>query len=440
MQHYPIQVISLDETAHQALDLAELSKFDQILRSSFEKLSSVMIGEYHHIVVLSQLTDKIAEKMISELSHSEDPIVILPSSVRDREEVKQLLLGGIRVIIAPSDTLLSISLSHALEIIKSIFYGNETENEIDLDHSDIYEVIKKSTITEFHKSSGTDLSTTMMRLFNIPQGLDDVAGAIILFTAHEDRSILEISESMDIAETKLPEEAYVLFATRNNTFDLQNATITCLISRYYNFELDLQKEINESESYLGKVSVIVDAFAQSVVTGDEADLLADRNGLNLNDMNAIYTVAYTQPMETVKLIEMLVDETIDSNRKIEAIADVVLKESVNIDIAEALANMQQLPINDILSIVDLKKEGKLPLQSVEMPADLKGNYSHIGLARSADTLVLLGQDELEKEGDETFIVKTDDLILYEKDGVEWFVSKKLGQEEIDAFVGEYERL
>jgi vacuolar-type H+-ATPase subunit F/Vma7 len=437
-QHYPIQLITLDEVAHQALELASLSKFDQILKSDLEKLSSVLVKDHHHILVLSQLTEKIAEIVTRELGNSEDPIVILPDTVQETEELKQLLLSGIRVIIAPSDTLLSISLSRILEIIQSLFYGNETESEIDLEHSDIYEVIQKGTTTELHESSGTDLSTTMMRLFNLPRRLDDVAGAIILFTVHEDRSILEISEAMDVAEAQLPEESYVLFATRNNSSDLQSGTITALISRYYDFEQDLQKEIDQSSSYLGKASVIVDAFAQGVISGQEADLLAERNSLDTGDVKAIYTMLYEQPEETAKLIKMLADEKIDQSRKIEAVADVIVDESVNIDIAGALVDMKQLSVDDILTIVDLKKEGKLPLQSLEIPGDLKGEYADLKLARSADTLVLLAQNDLRKEESGTLSVKTDELKVYEKDGVEWYVSKNLEQDVIDAFVGEYE--
>ena len=438
IEHYPIQLIALDETTQQALELASLSKFDQILKSDLEKLSSVLVGDHHHILVLSHLSDKIAERVINELGNSEDPIIILPDTVRETEELKQLLLGGTRVILAPSDTLLSISLSHTLEIIQSLFYGNKTENEIDLDHSDIYEVIRKSTITELHESSGTDLSTTMMRLFNLPRRLDDVAGAIILFTVHEDRLILEISEAMDVAEAQLPDEAYVLFATRNNTSDLQSGTITALISRYYDFEQDLQKEINQSSSYFGKVSVIVDAFAQGVINGQEADLLAERNNLDTGDVNAVYAMIYEQPRETVKLIKMLADEKIESSRKIEAVADVIIDESVNLDIAEALVDTNQLPVDDILTIVDLKREGKLPLQSVEIPSKLKDKYADLKLARSADTLVLINKDDLHQESSGMTTVETNELKLYEKSGVKWYVGKDLPEAEIDLFVEAYQ--
>jgi len=436
-QHYPIQLIALDDTAQQAVDLAELTKFDQTLKSDLEKLSSTMISEHRQIIVLSQLTLDMADKLVGELSGAQDPIVILPDTVKETEEIKRLLLGGVRVIIAPSDTLLSISLSHALKIIESIFYGNGTENEIDTDHEDIYEVIRKSTITEFHESQGTELSMMMMKLFNIPQRLDDAVGVLILFDVHEERQIIEIAEAMDIAEEKLPKEAYILFETRNMVSDLQSAAITCLISRYYDFEGSLQKEIDASKSYLAKVSVIVDAHAQGILSGEEADFMGEKNGLDTGDLNSIYNLVYTEPAETVKLINILADEKIETDTKVEIVADIVIENSVNIDIVDALISAYSLSTDDILAMIDIKKEGKLPLKKVEIPKGLKVRYPHLGLAKSAETLVLLDQTDLKKEASGTLTVKTDELKVYERDGVEWYVSKNLEPDVIDAFVGEY---
>ncbi len=436
-QYYPIQVIALDDTAQQALDLAELTRFDQLLKSDLETLSSKMISEYHQVIVLSQLTANTTTILANELTNNEDPIIILPDTLQETQEVKQLLLDGIRVIVTPSDTLLSISLSHTLKIIESLFYGNGTESEIDIDHKDIYEVIKRGTITELHESKGVDIPTTMMRLLNTPQGYDDAAGAIFLFALHEDRSLMEISESMDIAEDKLPKEAYILLESRNTVTDPQSVTITSLVSRYYDFEGSLQKEINESESYLGRVSVIVDAFAQGIVTGDEADLMAERNGLNTEDLSNIYSIVYTEPAETVKLIGILADEKIDTNIKVEVIADMLIDSSVNTDIVEALVSAYSLSTDEILLMVDIKNEGKLPLRKVEIPTGLKERYPHLGLAESAGTLVLLDQDDLGKEEGGTVTVKTDELKVYERNGVEWYVSKNLDQDVIDAFIGEY---
>ena len=164
-------------------------------------------------------------------------------------------------------------------------------------------MIRRGTITELQKSEGTDIPTTMMRLLNTAQGYDDAAGAIFLFALHEDSSLMEISESMDIAEDKLPKEAYILFESRNTVTDLQSVIITAHVSRYYDFEGSLQQEINESESYMEKMSVIVDAFAQGILTEDEADLMAERNGLNIRDLNNIYRIVYTQSAETVDSVK-----------------------------------------------------------------------------------------------------------------------------------------
>lgn len=147
-----------------------------------------------------------------------------------------------------------------------------------------------------------------------------------------------------------------------------------MVTRYYDFTSPLQKEITAAESYIDKVSVIVDAFASGVITDDEAEILAKRNTLYMKDLKAIYHVAYSQPLEMVKLLQMMQDEKVSIQRKVEAIADVVLDESFDVDAVEEIAKMQKLSIDEILSIVQIKKAGKLPLQSMEMKSSLRDKY------------------------------------------------------------------
>jgi len=87
-QHYPIQVIALDDAAQQALELAELTRFDQTLKSDPETLSSTMISEHRQIVVLSQLTAHTVAILVNELSSTEDPMIILPDTLQGTQEIK----------------------------------------------------------------------------------------------------------------------------------------------------------------------------------------------------------------------------------------------------------------------------------------------------------------------------------------------------------------
>jgi hypothetical protein len=363
--------------------------------------------------------------------------VILPDTVQGTGALKLLLLNGMRVIVSPSDTLMSISLAQTLETIQTLFFAQETEDEIPLDPGDIYRVIPEGTITQQHESSGTNLSTTMMKLFSLPQRLDDAAGAIIHFALHEERPLLEISEAMDIAEAQLPDNALVLLSVRNSTSDLKKSTITSLISRYYDFEQELQDAIDATASYLGKLSVIIDAFASHVISGEAADALAEKNRLDPNDMLAMYRLIYERPASTVELINIFGNETLEDDRKIEAAADAIITESVPNEIVEALVNMKHLPIEEILSIVNLKQEGKLPLRSMEMPHSLQDRYANLQLAKSADILVLLNKETPRQERNGRITIEITELKLYENHGAEWYVSKDLTEAEIDLFVNAY---
>ena len=354
---YPIQVIALDKIAHQALDLAELTKFDETLKSEPKVFTSITIGDYHQIFVLSELDDIIMGEVEEELYQVQEPIILLPDTVRESEHLKQLLLMGVRVIFSPSDSLVSVSLSQTLKTLELMFYGNNTEMEIAVDHQDIYEVIKRGTMSEFYESSGNDALRTMMRVMNVPKRFDNITAAYVLYEVNEDFPMMDIVGSMDVlVENILPEECETIFATRNTHTNSDYVKITGIVSRYYDFVASLQKEITIAESYLDKVSVIVDAYVAEIITDEEVEILATRNSLHMKDIRAIYYVAYSQPMATVKLLQMMQDEKVDTQRKIEAIADVVMDESIDIDIVEEIAKIKNLSIDEILLVIKSKKE------------------------------------------------------------------------------------
>jgi hypothetical protein len=435
---YPIQVIALDKTAHQALDLADLSKFDEMLKSDIAHLSSVAVNDYHQIFVLSELEDTTMDGLNTELFSAKEPIVLLPDSLKETDNVKRLLLAGTRVIFSPSESLVSVSLSQTLKKLELMFYGNGTEMEIAVDHQDIYAILKAGTISEFYESSGSDMGTSMMRVMNVPRRFRDVVSAYVLFEMCEDFSIMEIAEAMNIVEEDLSEESDIIFATRNTTTDENYVKITCLMSHYYDFANALQKEIRKAESYFDKVSVIVDAYAENALNEEEVEQLAHKNSLHMKDIEAIYRVAYRQPEDMVALLRMMQNENVDTQRKIEAIADVVIYGGMDPNVAEEIAKMQKLSIDDILLVMKVKEEGKLPLQRIELSNELKDKYPDLRVSKSADTFVLLKESEIDKESNGMTTVDEDELTRYENDGVVWFVSKKIKVNDIEIFMREFQ--
>ena len=351
---YPIQVIALDKVAHQALELAELTRFDETVKAEPKQLASVVIGEYHQIFVLSELNDMVMREIEEELSQAEEPIVLLPRTAKESASVKKLLIIGVSVIFSSSDSLIAISLSHTLKMLELMFYENGTEMEISVDHKDIYAVMGRGTLTEFYENSGAYISNTTANMLNVPEGFSDVSGVYILYDVHEDLPIMEISEAMDILESKMPEESSIIFGTRNTHRNMKHIKITCMVSRYVDFLPSVQEKINDGETYIDKLAVIVDAFAENTISGDEANMLADRNNLDKKDLNTIYTVAYTQPVEIVNLMQIVRDDSFTRERKEEAIADVLIETKVDADILSEIAMTKGLSIDNVLAISDAK--------------------------------------------------------------------------------------
>jgi len=77
-QIYPIQVLALDHTAHQAVDLAELNHFADVAKIEPKELANTAIKDHHQILVLSELTMPVLSEFDVELSEMEDPIVLIP--------------------------------------------------------------------------------------------------------------------------------------------------------------------------------------------------------------------------------------------------------------------------------------------------------------------------------------------------------------------------
>jgi hypothetical protein len=374
----------------------------------------------------------------TELFSAKEPIVLLLDSLKETDNVKRLLLAGARVIFSPSESLVSVSLSQTLKKLELMFYGNSTEMEIAVDHQDIYAMLKAGTISEFYESSGSDMGTSMMRVMNVPRRFRDIVSAYVLFEMCEDFSIMEIAEAMNIVEEDLSEESDIIFATRNTTTDENYVKITCLMSHYYDFANALQKEIRKAESYFDKVSVIVDAYAENALNEEEVEQLAHKNSLHMKDIEAIYRVAYRQPEDMVALLRMMQNENVDTQRKIEAIADVVIYGGMDPNVAEEIAKMQKLSIDDILLVMKVKEEGKLPLQRIELSNELKDKYPDLRVSKSADTFVLLKESEIDKESNGMTTVDEDELTRYENDGVVWFVSKKIKVNDIEIFMREFQ--
>jgi hypothetical protein len=342
------------------------------------------------------------------------------------------------VLFAPSDNLPSFALSQLLKIVETLFYGSDEEGEISLDYDDIYAVIAKGTTTRYYEGSGTDLSLVALETLNTPKGFRDTAGVIALFEIHPDYPILEVAEGMELIEKMMPEESAIVFETRTTQTSMHSVRVTCLVSRYVNFQVELQHEIDNTETYFGKAAVIVDAFAEGMVGEKEADFLASINGIDSQDLRTIYTLIYTTRSELVELMRLLRNDSLSLFHKEEAIADLAREGTLDTGLLEEIALTQKLSVDRIVTIIDLKNSGKLPLQPLEMPENLKKKYPRFSLALSANIPVLTEKENFEKDKKSgMLIVDANELSIYENGDSRLYVDKELDRETIESFVREY---
>lgn len=432
---YPIQLIALDKSAHQALDLAEPAHFAQTVKTDIPALFQKLVSGYRQVLVLSTLPDDETETLFNALREMEEPVVLLPESYQGSEVLKLLALGGVRVVLAPSDSLTSVSLSQALRLLEALLYGNDPENEMVVAHEDIYAVIPRGSVCELQESTGANLSLATLRMCNDPKGYQSVAGAYVLYYVAGEVPVMEISEAMEAVEGRLPEDAALIFGTRNTSGDA--VRIVCLLSRRYDFAQDISERMKQRETYLEKLTVLVDAFIDGEIDVDEAEYLANAHHLAFKDVGTMYSLMHTQPEATVALLQRLQDDSRDLQSKVEMLADAVYEENVNITIAEGLVHLYALPLDSVLEAIRIKREGKMPLHGIELSESVRHKFPHLVVAKSEDTVVLLARDEPTEEGSGILSVDAESLTRYRKDDLEWLVSRKVTPEDAEAFIKEY---
>ncbi len=435
---FPLQIIAVDEAAHQALDVAELKHFEEISKIDISKLSSTLIENMHPIILFSKFDTTIVQTFIEGIEGALDPIVVVPKSFKETEAVKRMVLNGMRILFFETDTIVAISLAKTLKMLEKLFYGSSSDEDIVLEHSDIYESIVPGTFSSFYTAEGNNLDAMTLSALNVPESFSNVVGIVVIYDIQEDQSLMEVAQSMDIIETKMDEESVILFETRNTMRQKDHCEVTCLITRRYDFVTSVQKKIKASESYLSKVSILVNTFYEGEITGDETEMLAIKNHLDMKDLDRYYELAYAQPKETVRMIESLKNEKFTDIQKEETVADAVVYERVNLDIIEALIEPFGLSVESILEMVDLKREGKLFLFDNEISVSLKKQYPDIIFSKSGERPVLVKNEEVEVLENGMKILDAAMLADYEKDNKIWLVSKKFSTDEIEILLKEYE--
>jgi hypothetical protein len=137
-------------------------------------------------------------------------------------------------------------------------------------------------------------------------------------------------------------------------------------------------------------------------------------------------------------MRLLRNDSLSLFHKEEAIADLAREGTLDTGLLEEIALTQKLSVDRIVTIIDLKNSGKLPLQPLEMPENLKKKYPRFSLALSANIPVLTEKEKFEKDKKSgMLIVDANELSIYENGDSRLYVDKELDRETIESFVREY---
>ena len=431
---YRFQLITLDESAKQAIQMEELIHFQETSHTEIEQLEHVLVSGYHHILIASVLNEQDLSFLESLFVEMKEPILVIPSSV-EKNIYRSLLAIGYRVVLSPAETLTVVALSQTLRQLEYFFYVAEGEDDVGISHENLYALLQKRSLIVMYESDSVSASFGIMDVLNRSDiQVEDVLGAYIVFEIDEEAQESVFSEAMAMAQTRLPEYTDIFYGVKVKK--RHGVGVKLLFSYMYDFISEIQQEISESHSYLAKAASLIDAYEKGFLTENELKLMCKRNEIDIDDIMNLHHLIYRQPANTARLMRAIRDHKISKESKIDMITDAIIDESVPLNIIEEIVEGSALELDSILEMHTLKKEGKLPVYHVE---NIDKEHAEIIIAQSHQQKCLLTKEHIEKTMRDWFSIDRERVTPFERNGEEWLVDKALSSEMAEEMIGFFEK-
>lgn len=357
MKRYPLQLIALDESTHQAIKLLQSPKFDEVIEADLVHFPSQTLNR-RQILLLSNVDEENRDLLIERLQQCNEPILLLPDSFKQSEELKLLLSLGTRVILYRDDSLNSIHVAKTVEQLELFFYGTEDEAEIVVEYNDIYQIIDKGTISEISEQRGTNIYSCVASFFNVSKNFDNCSGVYILFQIPKEYTIVEIAEAMDVAYNLLPEDTDLIFATRHMVKKSGEIKVMALISRYYDFIDEVDRILRLGTTYISKVSTLANAYVYSNLDDTSTELLMKKHNIAFDDFTTIYFLIHTQPKNIAKFLEKMLDKHLSEKEKCKIIVDAIVNKKMQQEILDEITEVFKIPKDCVEEMIKKNEENK----------------------------------------------------------------------------------
>ncbi|WP_300360979.1 hypothetical protein [Hydrogenimonas sp.] len=337
-----LHFIAMDETAKQAVEMANLTKKSVIVDAG--GLSSVFTGSPGvSVFVVSHLDETFADAVSGFKGKG---ILLFPDPGERTPLIDKLLKTPLVLIPVRLESLATLSFSHAVKSVERLFVES-SDQDFELGEEDLFDVLKPHTLHRFYYTEGRQLKEAVLRMAHRVRSVRRIESVAYILEVPANTALFALDEAIDVLEIAVPPEQPLFFAIRF-VKGVTHVKITACIAARTHMTSDIQSRIDAQPTYLGKTAVIVEYFADGKIDEKRMDELCRENGIEPEDADRLYDLFYVRADETAELMRTLRSARSEEER-IEAVARALADNFIDVRILEELAHLYRLPPDRIIA-------------------------------------------------------------------------------------------
>lgn len=349
-----LRCMALDPNAKQALEIS-LSGDKEIYMVDDFDISNLARGDDAINLIITSHLDRDSIRLLEPIKDIDAKNILLyldtPSSANLINE-----LISLDIIPAPIqiESLATLAISSTLDIFIDIL-SEPKDNDIIFGIENPAKILKKGYFVSTWMQKGKSIESSMLSLVRTIWQMQSAYGIAMAIHVPPEMSLITLDELLDLLESRISPNSKLYVVYKNDLAKDEQPYINMLISRYLPKDTSFQELLDKEDNYLAKVALLVDWFANGVLSSNQAEMLAKDNAIEINDLQKIYSIIYDYPQKVANIIKELREASSD-NSKIDIIVSALKEGIVDSVILEELAHTHNLPLDLIIKKIELESK------------------------------------------------------------------------------------
>ena len=349
-----LRCMALDPNAKQALEIS-LSGDKEIYMVDDFDISNLARGDDAINLIITSHLDRDSIRLLEPIKDIDAKNILLyldtPSSANLINE-----LISLDIIPAPIqiESLATLAISSTLDIFIDIL-SEPKDNDIIFGIENPAKILKEGYFVSTWMQKGKSIESSMLSLVRTIWQMQSAYGIAMAIHVPPEMSLITLDELLDLLESRISPNSKLYVVYKNDLSKDEQPYINMLISRYLPKDTSFQELLDKEDNYLAKVALLVDWFANGVLSSNQAEMLAKDNAIEINDLQKIYSIIYDYPQKVANIIKELREASSD-NSKIDIIVSALKEGIVDSVILEELAHTHNLPLDLIIKKIELESK------------------------------------------------------------------------------------